>query len=57
MSEDRGGEKQEAAGAGCRCLNLLAEENGRMLAEELRAQGAEGRVILLTPHVGKCQDC
>ena len=24
-----------------------------MLAEELRAQGAEGRVILLTPHVGE----
>ena len=34
-------------------LNLLAEENGRMLAEELRVQGAEGRVILLTPHVGE----
>lgn len=34
-------------------LNLLAEESGRMLAEELRAQGAEGRVILLTPHVGE----
>ena len=34
-------------------LNLLAEENGRMLAEELRAQGEEGRVILLTPHVGE----
>ena len=24
-----------------------------MLAEELSAQGAEGRVILLTPHVGE----
>ncbi len=34
-------------------LNLLAEENGRILAEELRTQGAEGRVILLTPHVGE----
>ena len=34
-------------------LNLLAEENGKTLAEELRTQGAEGRTILLTPHVGE----
>lgn len=34
-------------------LNLLAEENGKVLAEELRTQGAEGRTILLTPHVGE----
>lgn len=34
-------------------LNLLAEENGKALAEELRTQGAEGRTILLTPHVGE----
>ncbi len=34
-------------------LNLLAEENGKALAEELRVQGAEGRVIVLTPHVGE----
>ena len=34
-------------------LNLLAEENGKDLAEELRMQGAEGRVIILTPHVGE----
>lgn len=34
-------------------LNLLAEESGTVLAEELRNQGAEGRTILLTPHVGE----
>ena len=34
-------------------LNLLAETNGKPLAEELRTQGAEGRVIILTPHVGE----
>ncbi|MFR7401196.1 MAG: NAD(P)H-hydrate dehydratase, partial [Waltera sp.] len=34
-------------------LNLLAEENGKELAEKLRTQGAEGRIIILTPHVGE----
>ena len=34
-------------------LNLLAEENGKALAEKLHTQGAEGRVIILTPHVGE----
>ena len=34
-------------------LNLLSEENGKVPAEQLRSQGAEGRVILLTPHVGE----
>lgn len=34
-------------------LNLLAEESGKVLTEELRIQGAEGRTILLTPHVGE----
>ena len=34
-------------------LNLLAEENGKLLAERLRAQGAEGRVVIMTPHVGE----
>ena len=34
-------------------LNLLAEENGKTLAEKLCTQGAEGRVIILTPHVGE----
>ena len=34
-------------------LNLLAEDNGKILAEQLRTQGAEGRVIVLTPHVGE----
>ena len=34
-------------------LNLLAEENGKILAEKLRTQGEEGRIILLTPHVGE----
>ena len=34
-------------------LNLLADESGKTLAEELGAQGATGRVIVLTPHVGE----
>ena len=34
-------------------LNLLAEENGKLLTEELQRQGAKGRTILLTPHVGE----
>ena len=34
-------------------LNLLADECGKTLAEELGAQGAAGRVIVLTPHVGE----
>lgn len=34
-------------------LNLLAEENGKALEEKLHTQGAEGRVIILTPHVGE----
>ena len=34
-------------------LNLLAEKGGENLAEQLRSQGAEGRIILLTPHVGE----
>lgn len=34
-------------------LNLLAEESGKTLAEKLHVQGTEGRVILLTPHVGE----
>lgn len=34
-------------------LNLLAEDSGKALEEELQTQGAEGRVILLTPHVGE----
>lgn len=38
-------------------LNLLAEENGKALEEKLHTQGAEGRVIILTPHVENCPDC
>ena len=34
-------------------LNLLAEENGKTLAGKLCAQGAEGRVVIMTPHVGE----
>ena len=36
-----------------KALNLLAEENGKELAEKLGTQGAEGRIIILTPHVGE----
>ena len=38
-------------------LNLLAEENGKALEEEAAYPGAEGRVIILTPHVGELSDC
>lgn len=34
-------------------LNLLAEDNMKMLSEQLREQGSEGRTIILTPHVGE----
>ena len=34
-------------------LNLLSDENGKALSEQLRRQGAEGRTILMTPHVGE----
>lgn len=34
-------------------LNLLAEESGEALVEKLHIQGAEGRTIILTPHVGE----
>ena len=34
-------------------LNLLAEQSGESLVEQLHSQGAEGRIIILTPHVGE----
>ena len=34
-------------------LNLLAEKSGKTLVESLRMQGTEGRIIILTPHVGE----
>ncbi len=34
-------------------LNLLAEDNMKMLSEQLREQGSEGRTIILTPHIGE----